>query len=159
VVPAFERMAGGPPDVIFECVGTKGLIQECLSIAAARTQVVVVGVCMEPDVILPFVGMAKEITLKFVIAYVAMIEQGRIASDAMVTHVVGFDEFSDAFEALKRPSDQCKVCSSPGTHPFPTRVAELRRGPQKGPLPREATRVPSRRPRAPSARPSRLRPR
>jgi hypothetical protein len=122
---------------------------------------------MEPDVILPFVGMAKEITLKFVIAYqtadfahsVAMIEQGRIASDAMVTHVVGFDEFSDAFEALKRPSDQCKVCSSPGTHPFPTRVAELRRGPQKGPLPREATRVPSRRPRAPSARPSRLRPR
>ena len=64
-VAAFERMAGGPPDVIFECVGTKGLIQECLSIAAARTQVVVVGVCMEPDVILPFVGMAKEITLKF----------------------------------------------------------------------------------------------
>jgi (R,R)-butanediol dehydrogenase/meso-butanediol dehydrogenase/diacetyl reductase len=127
VVPAFERMAGGPPDVIFECVGTKGLIQECLSIAAARTQVVVVGVCMEPDVILPFVGMAKEITLKFVIAYqtadfahsVAMIEQGRIASDAMVTHVVGFDEFSDAFEALKRPSDQCKVLLEPWHSPLP----------------------------------------
>ena len=44
---------------------------------------------------------------------VAMVEQGRFAGDAMVTHVVDFDGFGDAFEALERPTGQCKVLLEP----------------------------------------------
>jgi (R,R)-butanediol dehydrogenase/meso-butanediol dehydrogenase/diacetyl reductase len=121
VLPAFEAKTGGPPDLIYECVGVPGLLQECLGMAPRRTRVVVVGVCMEPDTIFPFVAMAKEITVQFVIAYekrdfelaIAMIDQGRVASHEMITDVVGFDEFSEAFEALKRPTTQCKVILEP----------------------------------------------
>jgi (R,R)-butanediol dehydrogenase/meso-butanediol dehydrogenase/diacetyl reductase len=121
VLPTFEARAGGPPDLIYECVGVPGLLQECLGMAPRRSRVVVVGVCMEPDTILPFVAMAKEVTMQFVIAYerrdfelaIAMLEQKRIASDEMITDVVGLDDFCQAFESLKRPGRQCKVMLEP----------------------------------------------
>ena len=96
VGPRFAALTGGPPDVVFECVGVPGLLQESIGLARPRGQVVVVGVCMEPDTILPFVAMAKELTVQFVIAYerrdfelaIAMIDQGRVASEEMITDVV-----------------------------------------------------------------------
>lgn len=119
--PRFASLAGGPPDVVFECVGVPGLIQECVGLVRPRGQVVVVGVCMQPDTILPGVAVMKEVAIQFVVAYekqdfdftLAMLDRGRIASEEMVTDVVGFDGFSAAFEALKQPSTQCKVMLEP----------------------------------------------
>ena len=76
---------------------------------------------MEPDTIHPGVAVMKEIALQFVVAYerrdfeltLAMLEEGRIASEQMVTDVVGLDDFSPAFEALKQPTTQCKVMLEP----------------------------------------------
>lgn len=121
VGPELERRLGRVPEVIFECVGVKGLLQDCLALAPTRGQVVVVGVCMQPDVIVPAIGIVKEISVQFVVAYevedfafsIAMIEQGRIASTEMITDVVDFAGFSAAFEALKQPSTQCKVLLEP----------------------------------------------
>jgi (R,R)-butanediol dehydrogenase/meso-butanediol dehydrogenase/diacetyl reductase len=121
VASAFAKQAGGPPDVVFECVGVKGLIQESMGLARDRGRVVVVGVCVLPDVIVPATGILKELDLRFVIAYLrrdfeltlALLEQGRIASDAMVTDVVDLARFPAAFEALKRPSTQCKIILEP----------------------------------------------
>jgi (R,R)-butanediol dehydrogenase/meso-butanediol dehydrogenase/diacetyl reductase len=121
VVPAFEAKAGAPPDIVYECVGVPGLLQECVALAPRRSRIVVVGVCMEPDTIQPFVAVTKELTMQFVVAYerrdfelaIAMLDQRRIASEEMITDVVGLDEFSDAFEALKHPTRQCKVLLEP----------------------------------------------
>ncbi|MGH0030558.1 MAG: zinc-binding dehydrogenase, partial [Myxococcota bacterium] len=117
----FAALAGGAPDVVFECVGVPGLIQECVGLVRPRGQVVVVGVCMQPDTILPGVAVMKEVALQFVVAYekqdfdftLRMLDQGRIASEEMVTDVVGFDRFSQAFEELKQPTTQCKVLLEP----------------------------------------------
>lgn len=119
--PRFAELAGGPPDVVFECVGVPGLIQECVGLVRPRGLVVVVGVCMQPDTILPGVAVMKEVGVQFVVAYekqdfdftLAMLDARRIASEEMVTDVVGFDRFSQAFEALKQPSTQCKVILEP----------------------------------------------
>ena len=121
VGPRFAALAGGPPDVIFECVGVPGLLQECIRLARPRGQVVVVGVCMQPDTIRPGLDVMKEIALQFVVAYekqdfvfgLAMLESERIASLEMVTDVVDLDGFSAAFEALKHPTTQCKVMLEP----------------------------------------------
>lgn len=118
---AFAQRAGGPPDVVFECVGVKGLLQESINLARDRGRVVVVGVCVVPDTILPAIGILKELDLRFVVAYqrrdfeltLALLEQGRISSQAMVTDVVDLARFPAAFEALKRPSTQCKVILEP----------------------------------------------
>lgn len=113
----FCDVAGGPPDVIFECVGAPGLLQQCIEMAPQRGKIIPVGVCEQPDSIMPFFGLIKELNIQFAIAYtkddfetcVAMLAEGRIDISAMITDIVSLDELPEAFEALKTPSYQCKV--------------------------------------------------
>lgn len=113
----FAGIAGGPPDILFECVGAPGLIQQCIELAPRRAMVVPVGVCEQPDTILPFPALIKELSVRFAIAYtrsdyetvIAMLAQGRIDASPMVTGIVSLEEMPAAFEALRSPSDQCKV--------------------------------------------------
>jgi 2-desacetyl-2-hydroxyethyl bacteriochlorophyllide A dehydrogenase len=113
----FSDATGGAPDLIFECVGAPGLLQQCIDVAARRTTIVGVGVCEQPDTILPVPALAKELQIQFAIAYtrddfetvLAMLAQGRIDASAMVTDIVSLEEMPAAFEALRTPSHQCKV--------------------------------------------------
>ncbi len=113
----FADLTGGPPDMIFECVGAPGLLQQSIDIAPRRGTIVAVGVCEQPDTILPFPALIKELQLRFAIAYthddfstvMAMLDQGRIDAMPMVTTSVSLDELPAAFEALRQPSEQCKV--------------------------------------------------
>jgi (R,R)-butanediol dehydrogenase/meso-butanediol dehydrogenase/diacetyl reductase len=109
--------AGGPPDVIFECVGAPGLLQQCIEMAAFGSKIIPVGVCEQPDAIMPFFGLVKELQIQFAMAYnrddfetcVAMLAERRIDVAPMVTDIVSLDELPGAFEALRTPSHQCKV--------------------------------------------------
>jgi len=113
----FAAVAGGAPDVIFECVGAPGLLQQCIEMAPHRGKIIPVGVCEKPDSIMPFFGLVKELQIQFAIAYtrddfetcVAMLGEARIDVSPMVTDIVTLDELPAAFEALRTPSHQCKV--------------------------------------------------
>ncbi len=115
-----EKPRGGV-DVIFECVGIPGLLAQCVDLAAARSKVVVAGVCMQPDTFVPAAAVIKELQLQFVLAYeksdfqltLDMMASGRIDPRAMVTDRVSLGAMPEAFEALKQPSDQCKVLVEP----------------------------------------------
>ncbi len=113
----FTDASGAAPDVIFECVGAPGLLQECIDLAPRRGRIIPVGVCEQPDSFIPLQALVKELRLQFAIAYtrddfetvIAMLAQGRIDATAMITDVVNLDQMPDAFEALRTPSHQCKV--------------------------------------------------
>ena len=113
----FVDQAGGPPDVIFECVGAPGLLQQCIEMAPQRGKIIPVGVCEQPDAIMPFFGLVKELQIQFAIAYtkddfetcLAMLAEGRIDVAPMITDIVSLDELPEAFEALRTPGQQCKV--------------------------------------------------
>lgn len=115
-----EKPRGGV-DVIFECVGIPGLLAQCVDLAAARSKVVVAGVCMQPDTFVPAAAVIKELQLQFVLAYekrdfqltLDMMASGRIDPRPMVTDRVSLGAMPEAFEALKQPSDQCKVLVEP----------------------------------------------
>lgn len=121
VIGQFRKKTGTVPDVIFECVGVPGMISDCMKMAPRGGKVVVAGVCSKPDTILPLMGIMKEITLQFVLAYrrrdfdliAGWIASDRIDALAMVTDTVGFADFPKAFEALRTPSQQCKVMLKP----------------------------------------------
>ena len=61
--------AGGPPDIVFECVGAPGLIQQAIEMAPHGGKVVPVGVCEQPDTFMPLLGLFKELQIQFAIAY------------------------------------------------------------------------------------------
>ena len=118
---AFAGLTGGPPEVIFECVGAAGLIQHCIELAAPCATVVVVGVCRVEDRIYPRRAITKEIRLQFVLGYVQedfalsldLLRSGRFDVDAMVSSVVSFGELPAVFEALRRPNPHGKVLLDP----------------------------------------------
>ncbi len=113
----FVDTAGGPPDVIFECVGAPGLLQQCIEMAPYGSKIIPVGVCEQPDAIMPFFGLVKELNIQFAMAYtrddfetcVAMLADRRIDVAPMITDIVSLDDLPGAFEALKTPTSQCKV--------------------------------------------------
>ena len=113
----FADVTGGQPDMILECVGAPGLLQQCIDAAPRHCRIVGVGVCEQPDTIVPLAALAKELQLQFAIAYtrddfetvIAMLAQNRVSGEAMVTDVVSLDDMPAAFEALRNPSHQCKV--------------------------------------------------
>jgi (R,R)-butanediol dehydrogenase/meso-butanediol dehydrogenase/diacetyl reductase len=121
VLPAFQRHAGRAPDVIIECIGVPGLIQNVFEMAAPRSRVVIAGVCMKPDQITPVTAMMKELRVQFVAYYrradfayaLDMLRAGRIQPRPMITDVIDLAELPGAFEALRRPSTQCKVIVRP----------------------------------------------
>ncbi len=117
---------GGPsavtqPDVVFECVGVPGTLQQSMEFANSRGQVVVVGVCMEEDRVRPMVGVNKHLTVRFVLGYnadeyaeaLASLTDGSIDVGPMVTRSVSLDELPETFESLSDPRD-CKVMVVPG---------------------------------------------
>ncbi len=122
---------GGPDGtfpVVFECVGTPGMIATCVSMTAVHGRLIVAGVCTKPDTFVPVLALMKELALHFVVYYrrqdfaltIDHLAQGRLPIDAFITSQVDLDGFAAAFAALKHPTDQCKVLVKPGLIPDPT---------------------------------------
>ena len=107
--------------MVFDAVGVPGSMQAAISYTPIDGRVVVVGLCMTADRFEPAQAVIKEIDISFCFVYdksdfemsIDMLAQGRIPTSGLVTHTVGFDGFPQAFEALKKPSDQIKVLLEP----------------------------------------------
>lgn len=118
---AVAERCGGLPDVVVECVGSPGMLQQCVQHVRRRGRIVVVGACMAPDAVVPAMACLKEVEVRFVVAYsrqdfalaLRMLAAGRVAGPAMITDRVGMETFSEAFEALRAPTTQCKVMLRP----------------------------------------------
>lgn len=109
------------PKVIFEAVGVPGIIDDVLRRAPAGSRLVVAGVCMQPDTVHPFFGIAKEISMQFVLAYepaefaasLQAIAEGRIDVAPLITGEVGLDGVGAAFDDLADPDRHCKILVTP----------------------------------------------
>ena len=118
---SFCRITGGPPEVIFECVGVPGVLRQCIGTAAIRGRVVVVGVCRHDDVILPRVAIRKELSLQFVLGYTEqdfhlsldLLQSPGFDAREMITSCVSFGELPAVFESLRSPNPHGKILLQP----------------------------------------------
>ncbi|MEB3021596.1 zinc-binding dehydrogenase [[Mycobacterium] crassicus] len=109
------------PKVIFEAVGVPGVIDDVLRRTPSGSRLVVAGVCMQPDTVHPFYGIAKEISVQFVLAYepaefaatLRSIAEGRIDVAPLITGEVGLDGVGAAFDDLADPNRHCKILVTP----------------------------------------------
>ena len=108
--------------VVFECVGVPGVIDQIMRSVIKGTRIVVVGVCMEPDTILPMRGISKELLLQFVLGYDAdefaatlrFIADGSLPTRGLVTGTVDLDGVAGAFAELASPAHHVKILVEPG---------------------------------------------
>ncbi|MGH3969301.1 MAG: zinc-binding dehydrogenase, partial [Mycobacterium sp.] len=109
------------PVVWFEAVGVTGIIDDVLRRAAHGTRLVIVGVCMQADSLHPFFGIAKEISVQFVLAYdptefadtLRAIAEGDIDVAPVITGDVGLEGVGAAFDDLADPKRHCKILVTP----------------------------------------------
>lgn len=121
VAGAVVELTGAPPSLVVECVGVAGLLQHATDVAAVDGRVVVAGVCMSAESLVPFVPMMKELDLRFAFYYrladftttVDLIARERIDPLPLVTDEISLDEVPERFEALKHPTEECKVLIRP----------------------------------------------
>jgi threonine dehydrogenase-like Zn-dependent dehydrogenase len=107
--------------LIFECVGAPGMLQSIALSAPTGSRIVVAGVCMERDHIDALVMIAKEIELRFVVAYtpdefaasLKSMAQGSTSYDKVVTSVVGLEATPEAFVRLQTDKSQIKILVKP----------------------------------------------
>lgn len=113
----FEAQAGGAPDIVFECVGKRGLIAQSIGLVRVHGTVVGVGLCVGGDTWDPFAALSKEVRITMS-AFFSMPEfataidalgSGRFRPQALITDRVRFGQVPEIFEALRRRTTQCKV--------------------------------------------------
>jgi threonine dehydrogenase-like Zn-dependent dehydrogenase len=120
-VDAWRRLGARGSLVLFEAVGNPGMLDAALRAAPRDAQVLVVGVCMQPDTVHPMLAVAKELNVQFVLAYDPMefaeslrrIAEGEVDVSRLVTGHVGIDEVPRAFEDLAHPDEQAKILVIP----------------------------------------------
>jgi (R,R)-butanediol dehydrogenase/meso-butanediol dehydrogenase/diacetyl reductase len=112
-----HTMIGGQPDIVFECVGKKGLIDFACRLVRNHGTVVAVGLCVGGDQWDPFAAIHKEIQVVFAVFFnmaefataLDALGPGRFRPQALISDRIGFDRVPDTFEGLRRRTSQCKV--------------------------------------------------
>jgi (R,R)-butanediol dehydrogenase / meso-butanediol dehydrogenase / diacetyl reductase len=112
-----KELCGKLPEVVFECIGVKGTFNEAVGLVDKCGQVVVIGVCMEPDQMMLLHCFYKEVNVNFALAYtrsdfeetIAALAGSRIDADPLVTDVITLEQVPAAFEMLRKPTTQAKV--------------------------------------------------
>jgi (R,R)-butanediol dehydrogenase/meso-butanediol dehydrogenase/diacetyl reductase len=111
---------GGPPEIVFECVGKVGLVQRSIEHVGMGGKVVIVGLCTAEDHYRPFAVVQKQCSIIPSAFYevrdfetsLDVLERG-VTPEAMVTDSVNLTKLPEAFEALKHRTHQCKVLVEP----------------------------------------------
>jgi threonine dehydrogenase-like Zn-dependent dehydrogenase len=117
-VPA---MIGAKPDIVFECVGKRGLIDAACRLVRVHGTVVAVGLCVGGDDWDPFAALSKEISVVFAVFFsmaefataIDALGPGRFRPQSLITDRIGFAAVPDTFEALRKRTTQCKVLIAP----------------------------------------------
>ncbi len=120
VVERFVGLTGGRgPDVIFDCAGLGGTLDQALQAVRRAGQVVLVAVPWEPMPLQPADWMAREVDLRVTFggdpsdwrAALDLLASGRISGEALISDAsfIQLDDIQATFEALMQPSSQLQV--------------------------------------------------
>ena len=120
-IAAWQRVDGKRPLVIYEAVGVPGMLDRAMRDAPPAARILVVGVCMENDSILPIIGINKELAIQFVLGYtpeefnrtLGYIAGGAIDVAPLITGEVGIAGVPEAFRTLASPDAHAKILVEP----------------------------------------------
>jgi (R,R)-butanediol dehydrogenase/meso-butanediol dehydrogenase/diacetyl reductase len=120
-VGSAERALGGKADIVFECVGIPGLIEQAVKQLRNRGTILLLGLCTRPDTFNSFAMLQKEVklvtsaffTTQEYQASLDALAEGAIEPRLLVTDTIALDAVPEVFETLKRRTSQCKVLIAP----------------------------------------------
>jgi len=123
LVDAVKEAIGGPPDIVYECVGLPGLIEQSVEHVRVKGTVLVLGLCTRPDSFIPFRAVSKEVCIQTsgffefpeFCTSIDALDAGLAAPHALITDTVSLAKMPGTFEALRKRTTECKVMVNPHT--------------------------------------------
>ncbi|HKX77408.1 MAG TPA: alcohol dehydrogenase catalytic domain-containing protein [Novosphingobium sp.] len=100
---------GGPPDIVAECVGKTGMINLAIDLIRPRGTVLSMGMCMNPEPVLPVRCTYKEARLLFPLGYTLgefvetarAFEADRFDPEKMVSDVIALEDLAVRLSAMR----------------------------------------------------------
>ncbi|MEJ5254855.1 MAG: zinc-binding dehydrogenase [Acidimicrobiales bacterium] len=120
-IEVWRGLDGRKPLVLFEAVGAPGLLDTAMRAAPRGSQIVVVGVCMQPDTVRPMRAVVKELEIRFAFGYdpvefadtLRSIAEGEIDVAPLITGQVSLEQVPGAFHDLAHPDGHAKILVEP----------------------------------------------
>jgi (R,R)-butanediol dehydrogenase/meso-butanediol dehydrogenase/diacetyl reductase len=120
-IESAERGLGGKADVVFECVGIPGLIDQAVGQVRAQGTILLLGLCTKPDTLHTFPMLSKEVKLVTSAFFtvpeyeeaLAALDAGAVEPRLLVTDTISLSDTPEVYESLKRRTEQCKVLIAP----------------------------------------------
>jgi (R,R)-butanediol dehydrogenase / meso-butanediol dehydrogenase / diacetyl reductase len=116
-----ERALGGKADIVFECVGIPGLIEQAVAQVRNRGTILLLGLCTKPDTFNSFAMLSKEVRLitsafftrgEYEAALDAL-NAGAAEPRLLVSDTITLEDTPARFEALRKRTHDCKVLIAP----------------------------------------------
>jgi len=120
--PAFlEQLAELPHDFVAECIGKPDALTDAVGYVRPAGTVLSLGMCMQPEMLVPAACAFKDVTLKFPVGYstedfsatVDAFESDRVAPETMVSETIAIEDVPAAFERLRAGYKTLKVMVDP----------------------------------------------
>lgn len=116
-VAAVAEQLGGAPDVVLDCIGATGVLNQALLHVAKFGTLVSLGFCTAPDPIIPAIAAWKAVRFAFPVGYSMAdfryaadhLDAGRADPRMLVTDTIALADLPTIFEALRGPNTQTKV--------------------------------------------------
>lgn len=111
------ELLGGPPDVVFECVGSEGMLGKSVLHVRQYGTIVSLGFCTHPDPMMPAMAAYKCATIKFMVGYTMrdfvyiaeQVDKGHCDPKAIISSTVPLTDMVATFESLRSPNNETKV--------------------------------------------------
>jgi (R,R)-butanediol dehydrogenase/meso-butanediol dehydrogenase/diacetyl reductase len=120
-VGAADRALGGKADIVFECVGIPGLIEQAVGQVRARGTILLLGLCTKPDTFNSFAMLSKEVRLVTSAFFTRqefeealdVLNAGAAEPRLLVTDTISLNDTPQRFEALRKRTHECKILIAP----------------------------------------------
>ncbi len=116
-----DRLTNGGADVVFECVGVPGMVNDAVMLGKKGARIQIVGVCFSPDTVVPAFWLLREPVIQICFGYsredftrtVDMIHRGVANVDQMLSRVESVDQIASVFDDLSTKKTDVKVLLKP----------------------------------------------
>jgi (R,R)-butanediol dehydrogenase / meso-butanediol dehydrogenase / diacetyl reductase len=121
VVDQLQGVRSIRPDVVIECTGRGGLVQQGIDVLGRHGRLLIAGLHGRPSELRLRGAFFKEVNIGFSSWYemdefaitVEALRSCALEVPRFVTRIVGLAELPDIYERLKRDHDECKVVVDP----------------------------------------------
>jgi (R,R)-butanediol dehydrogenase / meso-butanediol dehydrogenase / diacetyl reductase len=116
-----KRALDGKADIVFECVGIPGLIEQAVSQVRNRGTILLLGLCTKPDTMNTFAMLSKEVRLITSAFFTRQeyeealdaLSAGATEPRLLVTDTISLEDTPLRFEALRTRTHDCKILIAP----------------------------------------------